>query len=248
MKKLLIPMLLLFVEISFGQTNYYSFNSDSIYSEKRVKQIFEIIIKSDPDSFFVTPTIYHRVLKNDSTINYLSFVMKKKKSVNDKSRFKFEFKQDSLFLFLNKKLPEFNLKDLNGNEFSSTKLIGKPTLINYWAIYCGPCVAEFPQLDELKAKYCAKMNFIAIAENTCTEGELNKFLEKHPFSFHILQNGEGYKKTLKIGAIPKNIFIDKEGIIRYIEENYPSEIDQKTGKKIFPENNIFVRNIKKLTN
>jgi cytochrome c biogenesis protein CcmG, thiol:disulfide interchange protein DsbE len=248
MKKLLIPMLLLFVEISLGQTNYYSFNSDSIYNEMRIEQIFEQIIKTNPDSFYVTPTIYHRVLKNDSTINYLSFVARKKVTTANKSRFIFEFKQDSLFLFLNKKLPEFNLKDLNGKEFSSSKLIGKPTLINYWAIYCGPCVAEFPQLDELKVKYGEKMNFIAIAENTCTEGELNKFLIKHPFSFYILQNGEEYKKTLKIGAIPKNIFIDKEGIIRYIEENYPSEIDQKTGKKIFTENNVFVRNIEKLTN
>lgn len=248
MRKLLIPMLLLFVEISFGQTNYYSFNSDSIYSEKRIKQIFELIIKTNPNSFFITPTIYHRIVKNDSTINYLSFVVQKKESTDNKSRFKFEFKQDSLFLFLNKKLPDFKLKDLNGNEFSSSRLIGKPTLINYWAIYCGPCVAEFPQLDELKVKYGAKMNFIAIAENTCTEGELNKFLEKHPFSFYILQNGEEYKKTLKIGAIPRNIFIDKNGIIRYIQANYPYEIDQKTGKKIFTENNIFVRNIEKLTN
>jgi len=218
-----------------------------LYSEKQVRQIFESSNKIIPENYIYKPTVYHKIFKKDSIINYLAFVAQKNDSKTDKSIFKIEFKQDSLFLLLNKKLPEFKLKDLSGNVFSSTQLIGKPALINYWAIYCGPCVFEFPQLDELKAKYGDKMNFIAITENTCAGDDLKKFLEKHPFNFYILENGENYKKTLKIGAIPRNIFIDKNGYIRYIQSNFPYEkIDLKTGGRKYSNNNYFVKIIEEL--
>lgn len=53
------------------------------------------------------------------------------------------------------------------------------------------------------------MNFMDLTENTCKDDDLIKFLEKHSFNYYILQNAENYKKkTLKIGAIPRNLFID----------------------------------------
>jgi thiol-disulfide isomerase/thioredoxin len=107
-------------------------------------------------------------------------------------------------------------------------------------------VAEFPQLDELKEKYGKRMNFIAITENTSLNDHLKEFLEKHPFNFYMLQNGEYYKKALKISAIPRNIFIDKDGFIRYIQGNYPYEIDSITGNKNYPKNNYFVKIIDEL--
>lgn len=155
-------MLLLFVKVNFGQTNYYSFNSDSLFSELSLRLAFEKMVKTLPDNYILEPTIYHRIVKKDSIINYFLFAAQKCDSGIDKYKFKFTFNQDSLFLLLNEKLPEFKLKDLNGNEFSSSQLIGKPTLINFWETYCAPCVAEFPQLNELKEKYGNEMGFIAI--------------------------------------------------------------------------------------
>jgi len=246
MKKNLLPVFILLAELSFGQKNYFSFNADSLYSEKQVRLIYETMAKGTPDNYIIEPTIYHKILKKDSIINYLAFVAQKSNPYIDKN-FKFVFKQDSLFLLLNKKLPAFKLMDLNGHAFSSTQLIGKPALINYWAIYCGPCIAEFPQLDELKAKYGHKMNFIAITENICAKDNLRKFLEKNPFNFYILENGEDYKKTLKISAIPRNIFIDKEGYVRYILANFPYEIiNPKTGERKYSKNNFFVKIIEEL--
>ena len=76
---------------------------------------------------------------------------------------------------------------------------------------------------------------------------MKKFLEKHPFNFYILENGQDYKKTLKISGIPRNIFIDKNGYIRYIQPNFPHEtIDIKTGEKKYSKNNYFVKIIEEL--
>lgn len=246
MKKILFPLLLFIVELTYGQTNYYTFNSDSLFTEKSVRLGFETTMKNMPANYIIVPTIYHRIIKKDSIINYLSFVAQRCDSCTDKG-FKFTFKQDSLFLFLDKKLPEFKLIDLKGNEFSSSQLIGKPTLLNYWAIYCTPCIAEMPELNGLKEKYGDKMNFIALTENTCRDDDLINFLEKHPFNFYILQNAENYKKILKISAIPRNLFIDKDGYIRYIQGNFPyTELDMQKGIKKYDGNNYFVKIIEEL--
>ncbi len=48
-------------------------------------------------------------------------------------------------------LPDFQLKDPAGKELNLASLKGKPVLINLWATWCAPCVAELPQLDKLAA-------------------------------------------------------------------------------------------------
>ena len=48
-------------------------------------------------------------------------------------------------------LPDFQLKDPAGKELNLASLKGKPVLINLWATWCAPCVAELPQLDRIAA-------------------------------------------------------------------------------------------------
>ena len=42
---------------------------------------------------------------------------------------------------------------------------GKPLLVNLWATWCAPCVAEMPTLDALAAKSSARMTVIAVAQD-----------------------------------------------------------------------------------
>ncbi len=46
-------------------------------------------------------------------------------------------------------LPDFTLKDPSGKELRLQSLKGQPVLINLWATWCAPCVAELPTLDKL---------------------------------------------------------------------------------------------------
>ena len=243
MIKALLPLLLLFTQLCFSQ-EYYTFNSDTLYSLQQVQLRFIKVSMTIPKNFIVRPVIYHKIIKRDSIINFIEWRAQKNDSGIDKSKFELTYKQDSVFLLLNKKLPEFKLKDLNGKEFSSAQLKGKPALINYWAIYCSPCVAEIPQLNHLKDKYGGKMNFIALTENTCKDDTytLMIFLEKHPFNYLVLQDAEQYKRDLKIDAIPVNIFIDENGIVKSIQKNFPVQSASVENDA----NNYFVKIIEKL--
>lgn len=108
----------------------------------------------------------------------------------------------------------------------------KPTVINLWFIGCRGCVAEIPALNRLQEKYADKVNFIAITFDD--KKDVLKFLRKKDFNYkHIASKDYRYKETstedyLKyIGSYPypENIFIDRDGTIKYIEGGLPSNED-----------------------
>mgnify|MGYP001602847051 CR=1 FL=1 len=245
MKIIVLVLLVLLSQKSFSQQNVYTFNNGDLLNENEIKQFFDTVKKSVPLSYVLTPIIYHKVVKNDTIVNYVSFALDKKIAGQETPDFKFVYKQDSVFLLLHQPLPYFKLKELAGNEVSSVQLLGKPTLINFWATYCGPCIAEMPQLSKLKEKYKDKMNFISITENSATGDNLKDFLQDKNFNFQVLEGGEAYKQALKISVIPKNLFLDKDGVLKYIEGNYPVD-KNSTPIDIDDKANFFTKIIEEL--
>src|SRR5205085_4246935 len=83
------------------------------------------------------------------------------------------------------RLPDLELRDLAYQPVKFSELKGQPTLITFWAPWCGPCLAEFPILQRLQDGYKGKLKIVAIAVQ---DSRLNvlEFIKRHPtykFSF-----------------------------------------------------------------
>lgn len=244
--KTIIPLLLTLLSLKcFSQQQVYTFNNGILLNEAELTRMIGSAQKSLPSTHAFTPIIYHKVVRNDTVINYIVLSSNRKSAGQETPDLKFVYKQDSTFLLLDKKLPYFKLKDLAGNEVSSDQLLGKPTLINFWAVYCKPCIAEMPHLSELKEKYKDKVNFISITANSAADYNLKEFLKDKDFNFQVLENAEAYKNTLKIAALPRNLFLDKDGVLRYIQGSYHISTDLTT-IDIEDENNPFMKIIGEL--
>jgi len=243
MKKMITLVFFLLAVKGYSQYNLYTLNNGSFIEVNEIKRHLNSAKTTLPSAFEMTAVIYHKVVKNDTVINYINLLVSKKSSVKGSQELGFTYKQDSTFLLLNQRLPSFKLKDMNGKEIHAKKLLGKPTLINFWATYCGPCIAEMPQLSKLKQRYKDRMNFIAITENNVANDHLFDFLKNKDFNFQILVDGKTYVKKLKVSALPKNLFIDRYGILRYIQEGYPINIK---GNGTAVNDNYFTEIIEKL--
>jgi thiol-disulfide isomerase/thioredoxin len=58
--------------------------------------------------------------------------------------------------------PDFQVKDLGGEDLSLTRYKGKVILLNFWASWCGPCRAEIPGLIDLQNKYKDQLQIIGM--------------------------------------------------------------------------------------
>ena len=119
-----------------------------------------------------------------------------------------------------KPFPEFSFKDLDGNLITNDNLKGKVVVVKCWFIHCVACVAEFPQVNAMAAKYKNRKDivFVSLAEDT--PEQLRAFLIKRPLLYSVVPNLKEYmNKTLQINGFPTHFIVNKEGVIEKVTSN-----------------------------
>ena len=103
------------------------------------------------------------------------------------------------------------------------RTLGKVTVINIWATWCGPCIYEIPEFvqfySEMDRDATAFLSLSVDEEEDITSA-IPKFQREHkvPFPIYVLneRNDEGLLKALRGtfgGGIPTTFFYDREGKI-----------------------------------
>ena len=88
--------------------------------------------------------------------------------------------------------------DLSGKPIDENILVGKVVLLDFWATWCGPCIAEFPHLKLLYQKYKDK-GFEIVGYNVDADQEkLHVFLAKNPLPWIMLSK----ESTERVGLPP----------------------------------------------
>ncbi|TAD77584.1 MAG: DsbE family thiol:disulfide interchange protein [Sphingomonadales bacterium] len=90
---------------------------------------------------------------------------------------------------------------------------GQPRLLNIWASWCLPCIAEAPQLEALKAQG-AEIIGIAIRDRP---NDVARFLARHGNPYSRIGSDAISEVQLAIGSsgVPETFVIDAKGVIRY---------------------------------
>lgn len=116
------------------------------------------------------------------------------------------------------KAPEFTLPAATGEEFSLKSLQGHIVILDFWASWCAPCIAEMPVIREIYAKYKdTGLKVVGISMDNSKAAWL-KAIDKVQIPWMHVSSLKGMKKCpvaqlYEVYAIPKLYIIDKEGKI-----------------------------------
>ncbi len=130
----------------------------------------------------------------------------------------------------------FNLKytGIDGREVDIAKLNGKVVLIDFWATWCGPCVAELPHVKEAYEKLHGKgFEIVGISFDEDREA-LEKFVKGKSMAWPQFFDGKGWAnkfgKEFGINAIPAMWLVDKKGLLR--DQNARPDLSAKVEKML----------------
>uniref|UniRef100_UPI00404A23F1 TlpA family protein disulfide reductase n=1 Tax=Gelidibacter sp. TaxID=2018083 RepID=UPI00404A23F1 len=125
---------------------------------------------------------------------------------------------------LNKQLPSLSLKNLfNDNETIQIKT-DKVTLIDFWEVWCGPCIASFPKVENLKTKFSNNLNVVGIVSED-TEKAKNLVTKKGTTFLNLIGNKE-IKEMFNVNSFPRYFLIDKNGIIQKEYYGFSDQIEK----------------------
>ncbi len=129
------------------------------------------------------------------------------------------------------KIEHYNwkLKDENGAilNFENTK--GKVVLVNFWATWCPPCIAEMPSMQLLYEDYKDEIEFVFVSNEEFSV--INKFISNKGYTFRVFNPITKYPDAFDVTSIPRTFLIDKQGrkvIDKTGAANWNSETVRKT--------------------
>ena len=77
-----------------------------------------------------------------------------------------------------KALPDLTLRDQQGGELKLAGLKGKPALINLWATWCAPCIAELPTLNAMANRADLKLAVVTVSQDMAQTEKVQPFLDQ----------------------------------------------------------------------
>ena len=126
----------------------------------------------------------------------------------------------------------WELIDEKGYNFNFNTTKGKVVVINFWATWCPPCIAEMPSLQKLYDTYKDDVEFLFITDDSIDK--IKAFKQKNNYSFPIYIRRSNGPKELITRSIPRTllinkerqIVIDKSGAADWFSKSIQSEIEE----------------------
>jgi thiol-disulfide isomerase/thioredoxin len=106
---------------------------------------------------------------------------------------------------------QWKLTDLENRSFDFENQRGRVILVNFWATWCPPCVAEMPSMQDLYNDYGDKVTFMFVTSDD--RQKVENFLKRKNLDLPVYYPASETPETLKSKLLPTTYIINKEGKI-----------------------------------
>jgi thiol-disulfide isomerase/thioredoxin len=163
--------------------------------------------------FYITDEELYEVydLFDDITVSNPDII----RDLKDRQRMKDE--ETALNSVLNMSFLDFDVQTLNGTERKLSDFIGKSKylFIDFWASWCGPCIAQKPHIENIYNTYKSQGLDVLGVSLDRSESEWKRSVQQHKVSWEMVRAIEDTEvwSAYKINGIPYGILLDEQGVI-----------------------------------
>ena len=110
---------------------------------------------------------------------------------------------------------EFETKDLDGNSVTSADLFAQNevTMINVWATWCGPCIGELSELQQIHSrmqeKNCGIVGLLTDADLEAAR----RLVEENGVEYPVILAPDNLMEILPVNAYPTSYFVGRDGTV-----------------------------------
>jgi thiol-disulfide isomerase/thioredoxin len=106
---------------------------------------------------------------------------------------------------------------LDGDAITLSDLENQIVVLDFWAIWCHPCVEAMPELEQLHKQY-ADQGVVVLAINVGEEqDEVTKFMADHGYTLTVLLDTDSrVTDAYGVQGIPHTVVVDRKGEIHYV--------------------------------
>jgi cytochrome c biogenesis protein CcmG/thiol:disulfide interchange protein DsbE len=108
--------------------------------------------------------------------------------------------------------PDFVLPKLDGSVQKLSNFRGRPVLVNLWATWCPPCIAELPLLDAIVRDYAPRGLVVLGVAGDDDDARVREFVAQRAPTFEVLLDPGGTVGTqYGITGYPETFLVDRDG-------------------------------------
>jgi thiol-disulfide isomerase/thioredoxin len=108
-------------------------------------------------------------------------------------------------------LPEINLQDFDGKKVASDGLKGSVLVLDFWATWCVPCLAEIPAFNNLHQKYGDKgLKVIGVTLASGDAKEVKPFVANRKMQYTVLMGDDDQTYDFNIVGFPTTLLVTKD--------------------------------------
>ena len=109
-------------------------------------------------------------------------------------------------------MPALTMQDLDGRLITTDDLMGKVTLVNFWATWCGPCRAEIPDLIKLQDRYPDQLLVIGVSTDEGGVAIVEDFATEYGINYPVVMATPEIRRAFPgVRALPTSFIVDPEG-------------------------------------
>ena len=115
----------------------------------------------------------------------------------------------------------FTIRDIDGNYIDETVFSNHTlTMINFWEPWCGPCVAEMPELEKLYENYKDQgLYVIGVFSSDDQIEDVKAVLAQAGTTYPVAGYSSAFD-TYQTGYVPTTIFVDQDGHVLPVSNGY----------------------------